>query len=339
MVLVTGSTGLVGAHLIYDLLKSGYKVKALVRKSSNKNIILETFRYYTSDADKYFKQIIWAEGDVTDIISLEEAFKDVDQIYHTAGYVSFNSYSSKKIYEVNVEGTANVVNLCLKHNIGKLCHVSSVAALGVTDDGSPINEEVFWKPVKNESAYSISKYRAEMEVWRGITEGLNAVIVNPSVILGPGNWEKSSSAIIHVASKGIPFYTTGASGFVDVRDVSKAMIALMNSDITAERFILSSENVGFKELLQMISKSFNKKQPGLKLPKWVLKLTWILELFRSKILSTTPRMSKESVGILFRRFSYSSEKIKRRMHISFRPINQTISELCLIYQQSHFKAR
>lgn len=334
MVLVTGSTGLVGAHLIYDLLKNGYPVKALVRKTSNKDSILHTFRFYSADADEMFKRIVWAEGDVTDFISLEEAFEDVDQVYHTAGFVSFNSYTKDQIFDINVNGTANVVNLCLEKKVQKLCHVSSVAALGVTDDGSPIDEEVFWKPVKNESAYSISKYKAEMEVWRGITEGLNAVIVNPSVILGPGNWKKSSAAIIEIGSKGLPFYTTGSSGFVDVRDVTKAMILLMNSDTSAERFVLSSENVDFKEVLKIIARSFHKKEPEIRMPKWILKIVVFLELVRAKLFASIPRMSVESISVLFRRFSYSSEKIQKKLHIEFRPVHQTLSDLCFMYQKS-----
>jgi dihydroflavonol-4-reductase len=335
MILVTGSTGLVGAHLMYDLLKNGYEVKALVRKSSNKNAILQTFRFYSSDADELFKRIHWVEGDVTDIISLGKAFEGVEYVYHTAAFVSFGSCSRKEIFEVNVEGTANVVNLCLEKKIRKLCHVSSIAALGVTDDGSPIHEDVAWKPVKNESAYSVSKFKAEMEVWRGITEGLNAVIVNPSVILGPGDWKKSSTSIVPAVSKGLPFYTTGATGFVDVRDVTFAMISLMTSNITNERFLLSSGNVSYKDLLDMIASAFHTRPPRLKVPKWLLKMVWYFEVVRAKMFFTTPGITKETINMLFRRFNYTSDKIKRTINIEFIPIKQTISELCIMYQESH----
>ena len=332
MILVTGSTGLVGSHLIYDLLLKGYKVKALVRKSSNKNKILHTFKLYTPDAEALFSQITWCEGDVTDIISLDYALTDVDKVYHTAALVSFNPKDKKKIYSINVEGTANVVNLCMERNISKLCFVSSIASLGITEDGSPISEDTAWKPSKNMSAYSISKFKSEMEVWRGITEGLNAVIVNPSVILGPGSWETGSASVFSLIDKGLAYFTLGTTGFVDVKDVAKTMILLMDSEISSERFILSSENMTYKAFFEMIANYLEVRPPHKELTPLMAGLAWRLEAIRSRLSFSNPKITKNTIDIGFKKLNYSSEKAKNLLNIDFLPIEPVLNELSSIYK-------
>jgi dihydroflavonol-4-reductase len=339
MILVTGSTGLVGAHLLYDLLLRGYKVKALVHKPSHKKYVLEIFQFYTERANELYDQIVWIEGDVNDIISLEDAFEGVEQVFHAAAMVSFNPYDKRKILDINVNGTANVVNLSLARNIKKLCHVSSIAALGLPEDGSPIDEKVMWKPIKNESAYSMSKYKAEMEVWRGITEGLNAVIVNPSVILGPGNWKKSSASIIHTVAKGFKFYTTGGTGFIDVRDLTHVMITLMNSPISGERFVVSSENVGYKDLFDMLSEALHVKPPAILIPRWLTGVAYYLEIVRSTLLFSAPRLSKSTIRSLYNRPNYSSDKIKSKLNLEFKPVKHTVNELSILYLKAHPKLK
>ncbi len=183
MIVVTGGTGLVGSHLLYELVLKGERIKALKRNSSNTGNTLRTFHYYSKDADKLFSLIDWVEGDILDLVSLEEAFEGASMVYHTAAFVSFVPSRKKKILNNNIQGTANVVNACLTKKVGKLCHVSSVSALGHAIDGLQTDEEMIWSPSKHRSYYSVSKFHSEMEVWRGIEEGLNSVIVNPSFIL------------------------------------------------------------------------------------------------------------------------------------------------------------
>jgi dihydroflavonol-4-reductase len=312
MILVTGSTGLIGSHLIYNLLTQGRQVKALVRKVSDKGAVLRTFQYYSSDAQELFNRIIWTEGDITDIYSLEEAFQDVDQVYHTAGFVSFSSRNKNKIIETNVNGTANIVNLCLQKGNVKLCFVSSIAALGTTNDGTLITEEVMWIPTKKEIPYSLSKFKSEMEVWRGINEGLDAVIVNPSVVLGPGNRNKTMGYVIKLISKGILPCIKGSTGFVNVVDVASVMTKLMESDITSERFILSSENVSFKELFIWIADYLGKKTIKINVAVW---------------------LNKNMVSMANKELYYSSEKIRQSINFNFIPLKQTIENLILHYRR------
>lgn len=332
MVLVTGSTGLVGSHLILDLLSKGYSVKALVRNSSDRNTILKIFYYYSPKAQELFNKIIWAEGDITDLLSLEDAFIDVKQVYHTAAFVSFNPWDKKKIYRTNVEGTANIVNICLEKKIDKFCFVSSIASLGITEDGSPTTEDVLWKPAKNQSAYSKSKFKAEMEVWRGITEGLNAVIVNPSVILGPGTNQNGSSSFLKLVDKGLSFYAPGQTGFVDVKDVTKAMIELMESNISSERYILSSENITYKSFFELIANTLKVRPPYRCLPQWMAGVAWRFEYIKALLLRMQPKFTKNVADISFKKLSYSSDKIKSALPINFRPVEKTIKELGVLYQ-------
>lgn len=334
MILVTGSTGLVGSHLIYDLLRKGYEVKALVRKSSNTDKILQVFKLYSDEAETLFNQIEWVKGDVTDITTLSDALEGVEQVYHTAALVSFNPKDKKEIYRVNVDGTANLVNLCLELNIKKLCFVSSIAALGSSEDGTPITEEVAWKPSKNMSAYSISKFKAEMEVWRGITEGLNAVIVNPSVILGPGSWETSSASVFPIIDKGLSYYTLGTTGFVDVKDVTRAMILLMEQNIVNERFILSSENLTYKAFFELVANALEVEPPTTYLSPMISGLAWRLEWLRSAVLFDTPRISRNSMAIAHKQLAYSSAKVESQLNLNLKKVDIVIKELANYYKAS-----
>ena len=321
MVLVTGGTGLVGSHLIYDLLCKGYSVKALIRENSNKDAVLKTFSYYTVNAEELFAQITWVKGDVLDIPSLEEALIGVDKVYHTAGFVSFRRGDKRQVLETNIDGTANVVNLCLDKGIEKLCFVSSIASLGACSNGIPVTEEQMWKPTKNEASYSLSKFKSEMEVWRGITEGLNAIIVNPSVILGPGNWEKGSALLFSKVAKGFAFYTNGVTGVVDVRDVTKAMVSLMESNITGERFIVSAENISYRDLFTKIAESLCVKPPYIYVSHF---LTSVAAFFSFTI-------SRKAMDIAHKKSYYSAEKLQKALNFKYLPLSQTISDIAAIY--------
>jgi nucleoside-diphosphate-sugar epimerase len=332
MILVTGSNGLVGSHLLYHLTAQGIRVRALIRDTHKIPLVEHTFAYYTKTPQQLMELIDWAEGDVTDIYSLEKAMECIDKVYHTAAFVSFLPRHRNKIFDTNIKGTANVVNLCIEKKVNKLCFVSSIAALGQNENGEPITEDILWKPSKNISAYSLSKYHSEMEVWRGITEGLNAVIINPSVILGPGDWKKGSQAIFAAAEKGIPFYPKGTNGFVDVRDVVEGMVNAMDSDISAERFTLSAENLSYGSFLTYIAEAFNNKPPTKKVNNLFLSVVQKLEFLRSVIFNCEPRITSDMVTISQHNTYYSNQKSKDKLRLNYKSIKDTIGEISSIYK-------
>ncbi len=331
MIVVTGGTGLVGSHLLYELTSKGNQVKALKRISSDTTSVLKVFSYYSDKAEELFKLIDWVEGDILDFVSLEEAFEGAKKVYNIASYVSFNTWDRKKIINTNIYGTSNVVNACLNKNIQKICHVSSISALGSSYDGLPVTEEAIWSPSKRRSYYSISKFRSEMEVWRGIEEGLNAVIVNPSVILGPGFWNRESSQLLKVIHSGLKYYPPGITGYVDVRDVARIMVLLMNSDISAERFILNSENCQYKTIFKQIAKSLSVNEPKIELKRSVANWAWKLEWIKSLILRKQPQITRETVSIGFKQLLYSSNKIKQKLGIEFMSIEKSIDDTVKLF--------
>jgi dihydroflavonol-4-reductase len=326
MILVTGGTGLIGSHLLYELVRQNKKVKALKRSTSKIENVYKIFSYYSENPEKLFSEIEWVEGDVMDKMSLQDVFPGISKVYHCAAMVSFNPGERKKMLEVNIEGTANIVNACLKSGIEKLCFVSSTAALGVMSGSEFVNETALWKPAMSYSLYSVSKFRSEMEVWRGIEEGLNAVIVNPSIMLGPGDLNRSSGRIFKAIWNGLKFYTLGVTGFVDVRDVVKSMIKLMESDISGERYIISSENLSYKEIFEMIAKAFNRKPPNIHAVPFLTGLAWRLDWLRSKILNTQPLINRETVRYGHKKTFFSNQKIRNAIGIEFRPVVDTIQE-------------
>jgi len=270
MILVTGGTGLVGSHLLYFLLKENANVRAIHRKNSNIKAVKKVFALYTAEVDSLFNKIEWVEANITDIPALTLAFENIIKVYHCAAFISFDPSKYKVLKKANVEGTANIVNLCLASNIEKLCYVSSVATLGSNLKDQLISEETPWNPDAKNSVYAITKYGAEMEIWRGTQEGLDAVIVNPGLILGTSPDGGGSSIIISLGASGIPFYPSGAMGIVDVQDVVKTMILLMNSEVKNEQFILVGENLTYKDLLTRLAPMFDKKPPTKKLPNNIM---------------------------------------------------------------------
>ena len=326
MVGVTGGTGMVGAHLLFELVSNGENVRALKRKTSNLSVVKRIFSYYSHESDILFKKIEWVEGDILDLVSLEDAFEGIDKVYHAAAFVSFVPAEKQKVFDNNINGTANVVNACLTKGVKKLCHISSIAALGSSADGGSIDETMIWSPSKRHSSYSISKFHSEMEVWRGIEEGLDAVIVNPSVIIGPGDWNKSSSALFSAINKGLKFYPLGNTGYVDVRDVAKCSVILMNSDITNERFILNADERTYKEVFQLIAKSVNKPAPSIAAKRWLAEIGWRVEWLRCFVFRKTPQITKETVSAGYNNSAYSNKKIIEKLGFSFIPIEQSIDD-------------
>ncbi len=310
MILVTGGTGLVGSHLLYDLCRSGKKLRAIKRAESNIANVKKVFSYYSKDTDALLKNIEWVDADLLDVYSLMEVLKGVEEIYHCAAMVSFESKHQAEMMRINIEGTANMVNASLDCGVKKFCHISSIATLGKAEHGALTTEETFWKSSPDNSNYSISKYGAEREVWRAAEEGLKVIIVNPSLIVGPGNWLQSSSNMFSKAFKGLKYFSSGATGFVDVRDVAALTIKLMESEISNQRYILNAENETYKYFFELIHDTFGKRKPGIKAGKLLSSFAWRAEALRCMITNTPPLITRETAKSAHRINNYSNEKIK-----------------------------
>ncbi len=320
MILVTGGAGLVGAALIEKLLQEGKYVKAIYNKTP-----LPAFN------NSRLQQV---QCDILDVVKLEEVMEGVNELYHCAGLVSFHKKDIERLYKINVEGTANVVDAAINAGVKKMLHVSSVAALGRIRVGEVINEKMQWTPETSNSRYGQSKYLGEMEVWRGIAEGLNAVIVNPTIILGPGNWEDGSTAIFKSAYNEFPWYTTGTTGFVDVRDVVKAMIQLMESDISAEKFVVSGHNATYQNVFNGIADAFNKKRPYKKVTPFLASMVSKWEALKSLITGKAPLITKETAATALATANFDNSKLLQFLPgFAYLPLEQTIKETCKVLQQ------
>jgi nucleoside-diphosphate-sugar epimerase len=327
MILVTGGTGLVGSHLLYFLLKENANVRAIHRKNSNIKAVKKVFALYTAEVDSLFNKIEWVEANITDIPALTLAFENITKVYHCAAFISFDPSKYKVLKKANVEGTANIVNLCLASNIEKLCYVSSVATLGSNLKDQLISEETPWNPDAKNSVYAITKYGAEMEIWRGTQEGLDAVIVNPGLILGTSPDGGGSSIIISLGASGIPFYPSGAMGIVDVQDVVKTMILLMNSEVKNEQFILVGENLTYKDLLTRLAPMFDKKPPTKKLPNNIMFFLSGMDWVSNKLFNTKRRIVKATVRSMFTISLYDMFKIKNTLGFQFTPTEETLKRV------------
>lgn len=336
MILVTGGTGLAGSHLLLELTAEGKRVRALRRKSSNTDFVNHVFNTYARDPEKQLALIDWVEGDVLDVFSLEDAMEGVSQVYHNAAVVSFRPGDRDIMNKVNVEGTANVVNAAILKGVKKLCHLSSIAALGRSNEDGITDETTSWVSSKNNSYYSISKFNGEQEVWRGSVEGLDTVIILPSVILGLADIGNSSMQLFNTVLKGLPFYTPGTNGFVDVRDIAKAQIVLMNSDVVNEKFIVSAENLSYKDVLGMIADGFGKRRPFVKVSKGMAMLSWNFFKIKSLLTGKSPIITKETAGTAMRTYFYSNKKFTSVTDMNFHTIEDTVSGLCKIYKDNNF---
>ena len=336
MNIVTGGTGFIGSHLLYTLLKEGKEVSALIRKGASKNQTKKIFAYYTNSPSSLLNKINWIEGDILDYPLLEAAMREAEYIYHAAALVSFAPSDKYKMLRTNIQGTENIVNAALSTGVKKLIYLSSVAAIGTPpDENLPADENCKWMKTKKTSNYSISKYYAELEVWRGIAEGLNAVIVNPSIVLGPGDWTKGSNALFKTVWGNNKFFTTGSSSFVDVRDVVKIMSLLAENDIASERFILTSENISYYNFFCRAAKIFNKPVPHIKAGKCLLSFAWRAEMIRSILLCKKPLITKETTISAQNKNQFSNDKIKKLLNFDFIPVDVTIQDV-LKYQSSLF---
>jgi dihydroflavonol-4-reductase len=322
-ILITGATGLVGSAVARKLLTENHTVTALFRSGSDRSLLRDI-------EDK----IRWVEGDILDVSALEKAFSDANFVIHTAAVVSFVPRDREMMYQVNREGTANVVNICLKQGIRKLCHVSSIAALGRPDprkviEGQDIvlDESQRWEDSPENSEYAKSKYLAELEVWRGVAEGLNAVIVNPTLVLGEGDWTKSSTQIFRYVYQEKPFYTEGIANYVDVKDVAEIVSQLLFSDISGERFLLNAGSIHYRDLFNSIADHMHKKRPSFKVGAGLAAVIWRVEALRTWLMGTKPLITRETAQSGARKIRYNNEKIKNALGFNFQPIEKTISRV------------
>ncbi|MRT92365.1 NAD-dependent epimerase/dehydratase family protein [Ancylomarina sp. 16SWW S1-10-2] len=332
MILVTGGTGLVGSHLLFDLVKKGVPVRALKRENSSLQDIRDCFAYYSDSADELFDKIEWVNGDMLDPDSLDEALKGISNVFHCAGLVSFKKADKKRMKNINVEGTRNIVDASLNAKIKKFCFISSISALGSSEDpGDTVTETTPWSPEDKRSDYSKSKFNSELEVWRGIEEGLDAVIVNPSIILGPGHWHKGSSLLLTTVAKGVKYFTRGITGYVDVRDVSKAMIQLMDSDIKNDRFLLNSENCSYEFIFKSIARALNLPEPykyaSPRLTEIAWRLAYLKTIFLFKESSFTRSTARSSHNCTY----FSSQKIKDTLNFEFISVEDCIKNMAKHY--------
>ena len=326
MILVTGGTGLVGAHLLLHLIENGEKVRAIYRSGVSIEKTKSLFAIYKKES--LLEQIEWISADITDVPSLEIAFQNIDTVYHCAALISFDPKDEYLIRKTNIEGTANIVNFCLANSIQKLCFVSSIAALGdLAPHEKLITEKTEWNPEKPHSDYAISKYGAEMEVWRGQQEGLPVVIINPGIIIGPGFWEQGSGKIFAKVKQGLLFYTLGNSGFVAVTDVVRIASQLMKSDVHNKRFTLIAENIVFRDIFNTIADSLSQKRPTVHAKPLFMEIFWRIDWILSNIFMQKRKLAKAVAKASYSKNKYSNEKIKSMLNNPFLEIHQYIKTI------------
>ena len=313
MIFITGATGLLGSFICRDLLKKGYKIRAIKRQNSRMTLL-----------EDITDQIDWVVGNMDDTSFLEAALQGIDAVIHGAAIISFDKRDEPSMFKTNVQGTADLVNACLRVGIKNYTHISSVAALGRKPNQININENDRWEGTEYDSIYSRSKHLSELEVWRGAQEGLEVKIVNPSVVLGPGIWKKGSTSVFKYAFDEKTYYPSGTVNFVDVRDVSRAIIQLMESNITNERFVLNGGNMLYGEFFGKIAKAFGKKAPTKPAPVFLLKLAVSFEFLRSRIKGKGALITSDTAKLSQMHYRFENEKIKKALNFEFTPIDETI---------------
>ncbi|WP_103865076.1 NAD-dependent epimerase/dehydratase family protein [Aquimarina sp. I32.4] len=327
MILVTGATGLVGTHLLVKLVQEKKQVRALYRTETKKEHAKKVFSsYFAKEAQHLFDTIEWVHTNINDVPSLTEAFEGITHVYHCAAVISFNPSDYKKLRKVNIEGTANVVNMCLSNNVEKLCYVSSIATLGDNLTNAAINEKSEWNPEVFNSVYAITKYGAEMEVWRGVQEGLNAVIVNPGIIIGPGFFDGGSGYLFKRIYNGMNYYTTGTTGYIAIQDVIDIMHRLMQGSQTHQRYILVGQNLSYKSAFTMIAKALNKPAPKKKASPLLMKIAYYLQRIGHLLFRTNQSIFKSSIRSAFSTKHYNSDKITKELSYNFTSIEKSINE-------------
>ncbi len=323
-IFVTGGTGYLGSYLLRYLVHQGYtRIRALRRPTSKMDLV-----------DEIADRIEWVEGDVLDYFLLEDCLRDAAVVYHCAAIVSFDPRDRRYMREVNVDGTANVVNAALHHGIEKLIHTSSTSALGRTKDGATLSEDNKWVRSRFNAHYSISKFLAEQEVWRGAAEGLDVAVVNPSIIMGSGRWNEGPLKIYQLVWGEYPFYSTGGNGFVDVRDVARFMLLLQESGITGRRFVLSAENWSFRRLMYTIAAELGKRPPRRPMPAWLRKLAWRVDWLRTKLSGRRPLITRETARNASRTFYFDNRRSREAFDFEYLPLEHTLAESCRQFREA-----
>jgi len=326
MILVTGGTGLVGAHLLLHLIENGESVRAIYRNTATIEKTKSLFDQHQKQ--NLFQLINWVEADILDVPSLTLAFENIEFVYHCAAVISFDPKDENVLRKVNIEGTANIVNFCIHNKIKKLCYVSSIATLGdLAQNEIILSETSEWNPEIYHSDYAISKYGAELEVWRGFQEGLPVVIVNPGVILGSTIWKEGSGAIFVKVKRGLSFYTKGQTGYVGVNDVVKVMTKLMQSEISGERFSMISEHLTYEKIIKVIAEKVKKTPPKYYAKPWFTGIIWRIDWVFSTFFGTKRRMSKYAATTIHTVDSYSSDKIKNALNFEFQSIDAVLNTI------------
>lgn len=323
MVFITGATGLLGSYLAKLLLQKGQQVRAIKRTTSDLSLLGD-----------YANQIEWVPGDVMDLYSLEDAMQGVKQVYHCAAVISFIPSEVDHMMRVNIDGTANVMNAALQAGVEKLVHVSSIAAFGIAPEGKVIDEKYSDPNIRKCFWYYKSKHYGEREAWRAHAEGLNVVVANPSTILGAGWWDDEPNSLFRDIHNGLNFYTTASNGFVDVRDTAECLYRLMESDISGEKFIISAENISFRELMWSMADALKVKRPSWHAHRLLREIVWRVETIKSLFSSARPLVTKETAELASMNFRYTNEKAAKALQMSFRPLQQTITDTAAVYLQS-----
>lgn len=332
---VTGATGLVGAHLVYELLQRHSRVRAIHRAGSDREFLRKVFGYYSKDADALFEKIDFVEADLLDIPALEKALEGTTHLYHCAAIVSFAPQDRKEVIFDNAAMTAAVVDAAISRKVEKMVHVSSVAALGRQPGQEHFDEESHWNDSGDNSSYALGKYRAELEVWRGMQEGLNAVILSPSIILGPGRWHRGSGAIFSNIAGGFKYYSRGVNGFVDVRDVAALMDIFMRSDREGERYVVTAGNFTYKEVFQGIADALGVRRPSVEIKPFMSGIAWRVEALRSALTGKRPLVTRDSAKIASQQYFYHTDKLHAAVDFEFRPLQQSLKEICGFYKDDH----
>lgn len=325
MILISGGTGLIGGHLLLLLAQDQVPVRAIYR---SKDKLANVEALFAAQKNSNFDKIEWVKADLLDVPSLEKAFQGVTKVYHCAGFISFDPNAYKELRRINIEGTANLVNLCIAKKIEKLAYISSIAVFGDKPSQKVIDENSYWNPEAENDVYAITKYGAEMEVWRATQEGVPVVIVNPGVVLGEGFEDSPSSAIFNHVGKGMANYPPGSSGFVDVKDVCRAIHLLMDSSIYNQRYILVGALLKYQNLISLIAEQLGSKIPSRQLQKWQLQLLWRLDAVRAFIFHRNRLLTRNTAESLWSESQYSSLKIIKELDFEFTDISATVKRVC-----------
>ncbi len=334
MILVTGATGLVGTHLLIHLAQEQPAIRALYRTETKRDFskkiffdyLIEEKNYSRSTVESYFSNIQWVQTSLEDIAGLKEAFQGVHYVYHCAALISFAVEDYKQLRKTNIEGTANIVNFCVQFQVQKLCYVSSIAALGNSMNGNLLDETSEWNPEASNSVYAITKYGAELEVWRGSQEGLDVVIINPGVIIGTGLYSSGSGVLFDKVYTGLAYYTQGSTGFVGVQDVVRTMIVLMETEIRNERYVLVTENLRYQEVLSKIANALGKKEPHKEASEFMLRIYQAMTWIGSTLFGGSAEFSSATVKSLLTESVYDTTKIKTVLAFEFVSIDTVIEK-------------